>query len=201
MPGREVTRGVHEVEELGPALAASLARLEAGRRVALEESLPLARWNRPTSEVDLVRYGHSGEVSFVVELKAWNIGHQLFDLAKVCCLLTSGVPAGFLMCVAKRAADFDRMPGGELFAAVEGHVREHDFVDLIGQHRGEWRRHVGKGGPEPTSVPARLTTTSVVADVGLEAYPGHAARAVEVVITDATPVPLRDGWPEGTPPS
>lgn len=202
MPGRAVTSGVHEVKELGPALAASLARLGADGRVALEEPLPLAHWNRPTSKVDLVLYDRSGDLDLVAELKAWDIGHQLFDLAKVCCLLTSGAPAGFLLCVAKHAGDFDRMPGGELFPSVEGHVREHDFIDLVARRRGEWQHHVGKRRPEPASVPARVTTTSVVAGVEVEAYPGHAVRVVEVAVTDATQIRLIDGWPESvTPPS
>ena len=202
MPDRAVASGVHEVKELGPALAASLARLSADGRVELEEPLPLAHWNRPTSQVDLVLYSRSGDIDLVAELKAWDIGHQLFDLAKVSCLLMSGVRAAFLVCVARRAGDFDRVPGGELFLALGGQMREHDFIDLIARHRREWQHHVGRRRPEPTSIPMRLTTTSVVASVELEAYPGHSARAVEVAVTDATPIPLTDGWPEGvTPPS
>jgi hypothetical protein len=134
---------------------------------------------------------------FAAELKAWNIGHQLFDLAKVCCLLVSGVPTGFLVCVAQREADFDWQPGGELFPAAEGEIREHPFSALIARHRAEWQRHVGKGLPEPTSVPSVVSTTSVSAGVALEAYAGHSIRAVEVAVRDPTPVPLADGSPPG----
>jgi hypothetical protein len=140
-------------------------------------------------------YGPGGAAEVVAELKAWDIGHQLFDLAKVCCLLATGVPAGFLVCVARRERDFDRMRGGELFPAVEGEMREHDFAELIIRHRREWQRHVGKGGPEPTSVPSVVSTCSVASGVELEAYPGHSIRAVEVTVRDPLPVTLANGWP------
>jgi hypothetical protein len=117
--------------------------------------------NRRTSEVDVVAYEPSGATKLVAELKAWDIGHQLFDLAKVCCLLAGGVPAGFLICVAKREGDFDRLPGGELVPADEGDVREHPFAELIARHVRRVARHVGKGLPEPTSVPSVVSTTSV----------------------------------------
>lgn len=113
LTGREARSGVHEVKELGPALRTSLHRVPRAKlRVALGETLVMTNWNRPTSQVDLVDYALGGAVELVAELKAWDIGHELFDLAKVCCLLTNGVPAGFLVCVAKRESDFDRMLGG-----------------------------------------------------------------------------------------
>jgi hypothetical protein len=144
----------------------------------------------------LVVFTTSGRVAIAAELKAWDIGHQLFDLAKVCCLLTGGVSAGLLISVARRQSDFDRLPGGELFPAHEGEVRAHDFVNLIMKNRDEWRRHVGKGGPEPTTIPTAVTTTAVAADTSIDAYPGHSARVVEVGVSDPSPIALMNGWPE-----
>lgn len=86
-----------------------------GTSVALNHSTDIVNWNRPKSQVDLVVLDAAGHLDIVAELKAWDIGHQLFDLAKVCCLLAAGARAGFLVCVAKTAADFDRLPGGEPF--------------------------------------------------------------------------------------
>lgn len=200
LPGRNATSGLHEVKELGPALRASLIREGlSGERVALNHTADMANWNRTTSQIDLVVLGSNGAVEIAAELKAWDIGHQLFDLAKVCCLLASGARAGFLICVAKQESDFDRLPGGELFPPTEGRVRPQEFVELIATHWAEWLRHVGKARPEPTAVPARLTTTGVAAGVTIDAYPGHSARAVQVTVTDPTPVPLVNGRPQSLP--
>jgi len=103
--------------------------------------------------------------------------------------------AAFLVCVARRSTDFERHAGGELFPPVEGEARTHDFLELIARHRQVWRHHAGKGTPEPTSIPAGVTTTAVVADTPIHAYPGHCGRAVQVSVTDATPITLQDGWP------
>lgn len=202
LPGRVVTRGLLEKDELGAALHASLVREGvAAQHVALGASVEMSNWNRPTSEVDLVVYKPNGHVEFAAELKVWDIGHQLFDAAKACCLLAARVPATFLICVARQSSDFGRMPGGELFPSAAGVVLEHDFVDLIQRHRAEWQRHVGRGAPEPTGVPTRISTNSVSVDIEIEAYPGHALRAVSVAVIDWTLIPLADGWPEGvTPP-
>jgi hypothetical protein len=54
-------------------------------------------------------------VELVAELKVWDIGHQLFDLAKVFGLLAAGPSAGFLVSVARQECDFDRLPSRELF--------------------------------------------------------------------------------------
>src|SRR4051812_38666395 len=84
LPGREVRSGVHEVKELGPSLRNALLRARPGDlHVALEEPTKMGNWNRPTSKVDVVAYELGGATAFVAELKAWDIGHQLFDLAKV----------------------------------------------------------------------------------------------------------------------
>jgi hypothetical protein len=197
LPGREVRQGLHELKEFGPALRESLIRNGVPlERVALGHSIDMANWNRPTSQVDVVVVSSTGSAEWAAEIKAWDIGHQLFDLAKVCCLLAAGVAAGFLICVAKRDSDFDRLPGGQLFPAVEGEVRTHDFVDLIALHAEEWLRHVGKGGPEPTSIPTVVTTSAVLGSTAIDAYPGHSARAVHVAVTDQTPIPLEKGMPE-----
>ena len=196
MPGRTPESGLHEVKELAPSLRASLMRVGVpADGVLLSHGTGMANWNRATSQVDVVVLDAHGDVDIAVELKVWDIGHQLFDLAKVCCLLAAGARAAFLICVARRSHDFDRHAGGELFPAIERESREHDFLDLIGRHRDEWRRHVGKGRPEPISIPSSVRTTAVSCDVPIDAYPGHSARAVEVTVRDAKPVTLRDGWP------
>ncbi len=201
LPGRAVSSGLLEVDELGPALRASLVRGGvAAQRVALEASVAITTWNRPTSEIDLVVYKPNGPVEFAAELKVWDVGHQLFDAAKACCLLAAGMPSTFLICVVQRSSDFGRLPGGELFPPAAGLVREHDFVELIKRHRAEWQRHVGHGGPEPTSIPTKLSTRSVSVDMEIDAYPGHSLRAVEVAVTDPALIPLTNGWPEGVSP-
>jgi len=156
----------------------------------------IAKWSRTRTQVDLVVLAPGDTTALVAELKVWDIGHQLFDLAKVCCLLAAGCTGGFLVAVAKREADFTRLPGGELFPEREGVTRSHDFLGLIARHRDEWRRHVGKRRPEPTSIPAQVTTRSVAAGIAIDAYPGHSARAVRIAITDGTPQTLVNGWPE-----
>jgi hypothetical protein len=202
LPGREVRNGIHEVKELGPALRHSLVGAGLSEdAVVLGEHLQMSNWNRPTSQVDLVMYAPGRRVRSVVELKAWDIGHQLFDLAKVCCLLDAGVSGAFLICVAKQAGDFGRMPGGELFPSSEGETRKHRFTDLISRHRNEWRHHVGRGRPEPTSVPTAVSTTAIAVDIEIQAYPGHSARAVAVSVLAQAPVSLIEGWPDGIAPA
>jgi hypothetical protein len=197
LPGRKATSGLHEVKELGPGLRDSLVRVGvADSRVELNYTARMTNWNRPRSQIDVVVLESNGQVEIGLELKVWDIGHQLFDLAKLSCLLAAGAATTFLVCVAERERDFDRRPGGELFAAHKRERREHDFVELIAKHRHEWQRHVGKSGPEPTSVAMKLTTTAVSDTVAINAYPGHAARAAQVDVTDATPVPLHNGWPD-----
>jgi hypothetical protein len=197
LPGREVRKGLHEVREFGPALRESFIRNGLPPElVALSRGVVMANWTRATSQVDLVVLGSTGSAELALELKAWDIGHQLFDLAKVCCLLAAGVHAGFLICVAERDGDFDLLPGGELFPAVEGEVRSHDFLDLIVRNEAEWLRHVGEGGPEPTAIPTAVTTSAVVGGTAIAAYPGHSMRAVRVAVTDPTPIPLEKGTPE-----
>lgn len=200
LPDRNTELGVHEPREFGPALEDALVHTGIEReRVSLRHKCPIANWTRTKTEVDLVVFGTSrGPVELVAELKAWDVGHQLFDLAKVACLLTSGVPAGFLICVARSAGDFDSQPGGVLFPAEVGETRHHVLAKLIGDHALEWGHHVGRDGPEPTAVPSAVSTTAVAAGVEVVAYPGHSARAVEVRIVDTALVPLVRGWPEST---
>src|SRR4051794_31878010 len=105
MPGREPRSGLLEVKEFGPALAASFSRVTPSiGTVALNRKIPMADWNRPNSQVDLVVFGPDGGVTLGAELKVWDLSYQLFDLAKVCCMLQAGVRAGFLICVVQRQA-------------------------------------------------------------------------------------------------
>jgi hypothetical protein len=197
LPGRKVASGLHEVKELGPALRASLIALGSpSDSVRLNHTVDIVNWTRDDTQVDLVVLAPGRRAALAAELKVWDIGHQLFDLAKVCCLLATGVTEGFLIAVAKRDGDFVRHPGGELFPEREGVTRDHAFLDLIARHRAEWLRHVGKGRPEPTHVPAHVTTRSVAAGVSIEAYPGHVARAVQISVTDPAPQTLVKGWPQ-----
>ena len=201
LPGRHPRKGLHEVGEFGPALRRAFE--DAGsksERPELNHPCPITNWSRPTTQVDFVVLTTASQgVSLVAELKVWDIGHQLFDLAKVSCLLTAGVTSGFLVCVAKNAGDFERQPGGIVFPEEVGETRRHSFAALIEDHREEWRHHVGKGGPEPTAVPAEVATTTIASGVPIAAYPGHSARAVEVSLLVPTPVVLTDGWPAGRP--
>lgn len=191
LDGREVGQGPHELREVAPALADALREGAPLLKVGLEWETPIENWTRPTTVVDVAAAAaDSDALSVAIETKVWDIGHQLFDLAKVCCLLGSGVESGFLVCVAYRPADFDSKPGGVLFPATAGVTTTQRFEDLIATYRGEWSRHVGNGGPEPTSLPSVVSTTAVVDEVAVAAYPGHVARAVAVAITDARPVPL-----------
>jgi hypothetical protein len=196
LPGREPTSGLLEVKELGPALAESFSRVSPSvGAVALNRTIPMADWNRRTSQVDLVVFGPDGGIALGAELKVWDISHQLFDLAKVCCMLHAGVQAGFLICVTRQQADFDRQSGGELFPGRLSESRVHDFPRLIAKHRDAWRHHAGLGGPEPTAVPRAVATTGVSVDVAIEAYPGHVARAAQVSIVEPSRINLLAGWP------
>lgn len=163
LPGRAASSGLHEVKELGPALRCYFQeRVSPSVRVELSYALPIADWNRPTTQVDLVVLARpDNEPRLAAELKVWDIGHQLFDLAKVSCLLTAGVPSGFLVCVARSDGHFERRPGGVVFPKEIGTTRRHSFTDLIEDHRDEWRHHVGKGGPGPRALPAEVTTTTI----------------------------------------
>jgi hypothetical protein len=198
-PGRNPANGPHEIKEFGPATKSSLEFVlrRAGigdREVELNRRIPVKNFTRATTEADLVVQGPEG-LELVAELKCWDIDHQLFDLAKVSCLLNSGAAAGFLVCAAKNSSDFDRQPGGELFPVTEGETRQHDFQDLFDAHPVEWSKHVGKGSPEATEVPTKVSTTAIVTGVELDAYSGHEVRAVEVEITDPAPIELVDGKP------
>lgn len=132
LPTRNQKNGVDENRELAPALKATLTEVlkkagQDGLRVELRQRLPIADFTRPKSEIDLVVFGTADNVELVAELRCWDVGHQLFDLAKVCCVLATGIPAGFLVCAAQRSADFDRAPGGELYPAEVGETRHHRF--------------------------------------------------------------------------
>jgi hypothetical protein len=197
LEGRSPAQGLLEERELGPA----------SRRALINTGLPpdlvmfnhrcsIVNWTRPDTEVDLVALrATDGTPQLVAELKCWDIEYQVFDLAKICCLLAAGATAGFLVCVARVAHDFERTPGGELFPAVVGESRTHLFADLIEKHHAVWAKGVGHDGPEPTSVPRAVQTRSVAAGIEIAAYPGHSARAVLVEISDPAPLPLASGWP------
>jgi hypothetical protein len=95
LPGRKVASGLHKVKELGPALRASLIALGSpSDSVRLNHTADIVRWTRDDTEVDLVVLAPGGRAALVAELTVWDIGHQLFDLAKVCCLLATGVTEG-----------------------------------------------------------------------------------------------------------
>jgi len=196
-PGRRPESGLLEESELGPALKRAIE--QGGLGIAsLNAWHEIRHWTRPETEVDvLVRDAPEGDPLFAIETKVWDVGHQLFDLAKITCLLAAGIPRGYLLCVAKKAADFELHAGGVLFPREIGEVREHSFSELIETYRAEWSSHVGKAQPEPTQVPACVTTAAVVTGVALPAYPGHLARAVEVRVIDPKPVRLIAGFPAG----
>jgi hypothetical protein len=196
LPGRAASSGLLEVKEFGPALGAAFSRVSGSvGAVALNRMIPMADWNCPTSQVDLVLLAPDGGVAVGAELKVWDISHQIFDLAKVCCMLRAGVRAGFLICVARRQTDFDRQASGELFPGEPGETRTHDFPRLIAKHSDAWRHHAGLGGLEPTAVPRTVATTGVSVDIAIAAYPGHVARVARVSVFDPSPVKLTAGWP------
>ncbi len=178
-----------EDEEFGPALRETLtgALADSGRggEVRLRHRAPIADWNRPTTEVDLAVV-EDGGLELVAELKVWDVGHQLFDVAKVCCLLKAGAKAGFLLCITKSPDAFERQAGGELFRAEAGLVHGDVFPILFQRHPAEARKHLKRNRPCPTSLPRRFSTTAVCDPIALGAYPGHQLRAVEVRIEDPT---------------
>lgn len=187
-----VAAGPHELREFAPALrktlAQSLAASGTAGEVLLGARTSIADWNRPDTQVDLaVRSGN--ELTLVAELKVWDIGHQLFDVAKICCLLNAGAGAGFLLCIARTPGAFEHSPGGELFPANT--APHHDaFPVILERHATEARRHLRQGRPRPTSLPRRFSTRAVCAPVTLDAYPEHQLRAVEVRIEDPTPASI-----------
>lgn len=198
---RVPVKGPHELREFAPSLKATMvsALVEAelvDAQVVTGFRLSIADWNRGKSEVDLVVL-EEDRVEIVVELKVWDIGHQLFDLAKLCCLLSAGASTAFLLCIARRSVDFDRMPGGELFPTEPGERRCFDFEGLIEAHLSEWHRHVGHEGPEPTAVPRQVATIAITAPIPIDSYPGHELRACEVEVLDSTRLPLTRGLPGG----
>ena len=75
MAERHVAMGVHEPNELGPALEKALVRLGIQKeRVELSHECVIASWNRSTTEVDLVVLGDAdGQVELAAELKVWDI--------------------------------------------------------------------------------------------------------------------------------
>jgi hypothetical protein len=182
--------GPLEVKEFGPALrdtlTAVLADVDADGEVRLGHQTQIADWNRRTTQVDLAVV-HGAELKLVAELKVWDVGHQLFDVAKVCCLIKSGAKAGFLLCVAKSADAFESNPGGELFPDKAGMVHGDVFPILFQRHPAEARRHLKRNRPCPVSLPRRFSTTAVCDPVPLHTYPGHELRVVEVRIEDPTP--------------
>ena len=181
--------GPLEDEEFGPALreslTATLADSGVGGEVRLGHRAPIVDWNRPETEVDLAVVSDSG-LELVAGLKVWDIGHQLFDVAKVCCLLKAGAKTGFLFCIAKSPDAFERQAGGELFRAEAGLEHGDVFPILFQRHPVEARKHLKRNRPCPTSLPRRFSTTAVCDPVQLDAYPGHQLRAVEVRIEDPT---------------
>ncbi len=130
------------------------------------------------------------ELRLVAELKVWDVGHQLFDVAKVCCLLRAGARAGFLMCIAKTADAFESQAGGELFREEAGLVHGDVFPVIFRRHPTEARKHLKFNRPGPTSLPRRFSTTTVCDPVNLDAHPGHQLRVVEVRIEDPTPTTI-----------
>ncbi len=160
------------------------------RQVYTDVRRPIQHWNRPCTEVDLVVEPiASPRPQIVAELKVWDIGHQLFDLIKCCCLLAAGAEAASLACIARQPGDFVRKPGGELFAEKESEKRIVDVGELLARHSLEWASHVGNDRPEPVRVPARIATRAVGAPVEIEAYPEHQLRTAQVEIVDETWLP------------
>jgi hypothetical protein len=185
--------GPHEVREFGPALGDSVAAVlsdsKSTDQVRLNYEVPIADWNRPTTEVDFAVVA-GAELKLVAELKVWDVGHQLFDVAKICCLLKAGASAGFLLCIARTADAFEIGPGGELFRAEAGLIHGDVFPVLFQRHPTEARRHLKRGRPCPTSLPRRFSTMAVCDPVQVDSYPGHQLRAIEVRIEDPTPTPI-----------
>ena len=182
--------GLHEVREFGPALhdtvTAVLTEFEMGGDVRLGHAAPIVDWNRSTTQVDLAVVSDA-ELELVAQLKVWEVGHQLFDVAKVCCLLKAGAKAGFLLCIAESADAFDRKPGGELFRDKAGLVHGDVFPIIFRRHPAEARKHLKVNRPGPTSLPRRFSTTAVCDPITLDAYSGHQLRVVKVQIEDPTP--------------
>ncbi len=185
--------GPHELKEFAPALRDALTPLlttsGVGGEVVLGYQAPIADWSRPTTQVDLAVVG-GDELKLVAELKVWDVGHQLFDVAKVCCLLKAGAKAGFLLCIAEKPDAFERSPGGELFPAKAGLEHGDVFPVLFRRHTAEARKHLKRNQPGPTSLPRRFSTTAVGDPVPLDAYLGHQLRVVEVRIEDPTSVKI-----------
>jgi hypothetical protein len=184
-----VAPGPHEVEEFGSALRdalkAELVASETEGDVRLAHRAPIVDWNRPTAGVDLAVVDDS-ELALVAELEVRDIGHQLFDVAKVCCLLKAGARAGFLFCIAESPDAFDRMPGGELFRDRAGLEHQDVFPIIFQRHPAEARSHLRRSRPGPISLPRRFSTTAVCDPLDLDAHPGHQLRVVEVRIEDST---------------
>jgi hypothetical protein len=181
-----------ELEEFGPAfrdtLTVALADSEFRGEVRLDRTAPIADWNRPTTEVDLA-VADDLELTLVAGLKVWDIGYQLLEVAKVCCLLKAGARAGFLLCIAEADA-YDREPGGELFRERAGLEHGDVFPILFQRHPAETRKHLNVSRQCPISLPRRFSTTAVCDPVELDAHPGHELRVVEVRIEDPTPTPI-----------
>jgi hypothetical protein len=84
LPGREERKGLHEVNEPGPTLRTALQGIfPSGAHAKLRHRHAISDWTREDTEVDLVVLDDSGEVELSAQLKVWDIGHQLFDLAKI----------------------------------------------------------------------------------------------------------------------
>ena len=84
------------------SLPAACSRPDSGvdGEVHLGYQAPIADWNRAKTQVDLAVVC-GAENLLVAELKVWDVGHQLFDVAKVCCLLKAGAEAAFMLCIAE----------------------------------------------------------------------------------------------------
>ena len=186
--------GPHEIREFGPALRDTLTAVlnehsGSSGEVQLGYRASIVDWNRPTTQVDLA-VAADAVPELVAELKVWDVGHQLFDVAKVCCLLKAGARAGFLLCIARSADAFDREPGGELFRDKAGLEHGDVFPVIFQRHPEEARKHLKANRPRPTLLPRRFSTTAVCDPVELDAYPGHQLRVVEVRIEDSTPTEI-----------
>lgn len=196
--GRPMAKGPLEHQEFAPAMANALEDSFLARNEAVEVVTDLTlsnipNWSAKSSQVDMVvRRKPDQEIILVGELKCWDIGHQIFDLLKVACLLEGGASAGFLGVIAKHRSDFATMPGGELFASNPGQRTSHDVLALLERHQPEVRKHFGCGGPEPTAAPIDIETVAIGEPLPVAAYKGHELRLCLVEI----PVDERIGLPQ-----
>jgi len=184
-----------ELAHLVPALKRHLDAL-ASTDVRTELSIAVPQWLPSAGATDIV-LGATPPYQAVVEVKVYELGWCLWDLAKVASMIHGNMAdAGYLIVSATTAKFAKPSEFGQVLRDSPGIVT----ADLFWTYAADWLDLLRGGAGRPVRLPARLQTELLVRE-RLHNVPGWEIRAIKVVIPPE-PGEVRfasEAWPIGHP--